>query len=122
MDDNPQLFELYRLGFPRRKYPDIVRPGDGLGDLAGRIVIAGNNEDLDPSPGQAAHPPGEIKSGIVILPIAVIQVAGNKNKCYRLVDGQVDEGVKGPPRRPANLGNRRIGVRFKAAGGSSGGR
>ena len=113
MDDGPQLLQFFRLGLSRRKNRDILRPRHGLGELTGGVVIAGYNKNLDPGLGQAAHPPGEIEAGIVVLPIAVIEIAGDKEKGNRLVDGQVDECVKSPSRRPANLGNRRIVVRLK---------
>jgi len=72
------------------------------------IVIAGNNKDPDSCFFQPAHTAGKEKTGILILPVAVIEVACNQDKINLFLDGKVNQVIKGPPRCAANFINRSV--------------
>ncbi|EKD34352.1 MAG: hypothetical protein ACD_75C02376G0001, partial [uncultured bacterium] len=78
MDNHSQIVKPDRLGLLGCKKRHILRQGQVSGDLAGGIVVAGDDEDPDPGPQQASHPGSEEKTGVIVLPVAVIEIAGNK--------------------------------------------
>ena len=62
--------------------------------MVGCIVVAPHNEDLDACFPQMVHAGGEVKAGIVVPPIAVINVTGDEDKIYFFLNGKLNEIIK----------------------------
>ena len=51
---------------------------------------------------QPAELPDQVEPGVVIAPIAVVEVAGDQHEIDAFLDGQVDQPREGAPRRSPN--------------------
>ena len=63
--------------------------------LALGIVVAQQQVDGDARGIQASHLPGKVDAGVEVLPVAVVQVAGNDHEVHLLRDGLGDQVVEG---------------------------
>ena len=117
-DGDADLVEHLLFGVISRELMDIVRQAQVAGDAAGGVVIAGDQEYRDTGTLQAVHALYKVQPGVVILPIAVIEVAGEQHEVHGFVDGQVDEIIKRAPGRAADLGDRRAFVALQAQQGA----
>jgi len=81
-------------------------------------VVPGGDEDPDARPLQAGHLAGKKDPRVVILPVPVIEVAGEDDKGGVFLDGQSDEIFAGPPGGPADLFDRRVAVLLQAHQGA----
>jgi hypothetical protein len=72
------------------------------GELAGGVVVASNEQGLDAGFAQLGHLRGEEQAGIVILPVAVLQVTGEQHEGDLLRNGQFNEVFQGPPASAAD--------------------
>ena len=118
MNNHAKVIEYYGMRLLVGKECRISRQGHGPGDPTGGIVIAGNNEDPDPGLCQLAHPAGKKKPCVVVLPVTVIEIAGYQNKGDLILNGQVDQIIKGSPRCPPDLLDRRIFMDLQASQGA----
>src|SRR3954468_2345340 len=74
------------FGLARRKHADISRQRESAGNLAFCVVIAMEEEDWNIGMRQPAHLLHEEKSGLIIAPIAVIEVAGDYDEIDLVLD------------------------------------
>ena len=95
------------------KYRHIAGQRHILRDLAGCIMIAGDDKDPDSCLLQPAHLSDKKEPGIVVLPVTIIEITRDQDKGDLFGDGKINQINKGPPRRPANLGKRGIFLQFK---------
>ena len=51
---------------------------------------------------QPAELPDQVQPGVVIAPIAVVEVARDQHEIDAFLDGQVDQSREGPPSRSSN--------------------
>ena len=84
------------------KHADIGRQGQLAGDLAFGIVIAVEQEDGNVGLRQPAHLLHEEESGLVVAPIAVIEIAGDDDEIDLVLDRLTDEAVERRARCGAN--------------------
>ena len=70
------------------------------------VVVAADQEDLDAGVAEVGHPLDEPEAGVVVLPVAVVDVAGDQDEGDLLVDRQPDQVLQRPPGRPADLRRR----------------
>jgi hypothetical protein len=77
MDGHAQVVELDRLGRATGEHLHIVRPGQLARDHTLRIVVALHDEHLHTRTPQAHHLFAHKQPGVKILPVAVVQVAGD---------------------------------------------
>lgn len=90
------------LSLTRRKHADIGRQCELAGDLAFGVVIAMEQEDGDLGVRQPAHLLHEEESGLVVTPIAVIEVAGDDHEVDFVLGRLTDEVLERGARRGAN--------------------
>src|SRR5690606_7245181 len=80
---------------------DVVRQAQMSGDLARRIMIAGDHEHADARLTQTPHPLTEIKPRVVILPVTVVEITRQQYKGHALSNGKFHQVVKGTARSAA---------------------
>ena len=66
---------------------DIVGQFQPLAHLAFGIVVAIQQIDRNPGLAQASHLPDEKEAGVEVLPVPVIDIAGNHDEVDSLFDG-----------------------------------
>ena len=71
---------------------DIGRQRELAGDVGGGVVVAAHDQA---GPGEAAHLVREVQAGAEILPVVVIEVAGDDDEGHVLADGEVDDVGEG---------------------------
>lgn len=74
-----------------RELADILRQGDRLGDDAFGVVIALQQEDGDTGAFQPRHFAVEEQADLVVLPVTVIDVAGNDEEVHLAFDRLIDQ-------------------------------
>ena len=85
VDGHAQVLELHSLGTFVGQDADIFRQSQRSCHLVGGVVVAGDDEDGDllvPQP--AELPRDQKKPGVVIAPIAVVEVARDQNEIERV--------------------------------------
>ncbi len=112
---NPVLLRHNGLGPAGREYVYIFRWTKCFCQLARRIVVS--RYDIGTNPGllQTHHLPREKQSGVVVFPIAVIEITGQKNERDALLDRQIHQVFQRAAARAANLIDRRTLVALQAA-------
>ena len=83
--------------------------------LAFGVVVAVEQVNRNPDLVQPAHFAHKEVAGVEVLPIAVVQVAGNDDEVDRRVDGLVDQPRKGVTRGRAQGLHRSVRVRGQPA-------
>lgn len=96
------------------EYDDVVGQCQLLRHLAFGIVVAAEDERTDAGLAQAPHLLAKEDARVVILPVAVVQVAGNHEECDLLFDRTIHELPQRLARRVAQLRGRRVGIRAQA--------
>jgi hypothetical protein len=76
------------------------------GDLAASVVVTGNKKDANIGLAQPGHLRGKEQARVVVLPVAVIQVADEEHKGRLLGNGQIYEVFQGPACCATDLRNR----------------
>ena len=105
-----QLFKEDSVWLVGLEEPDAFRKPKRLRDSARRIVVTRDHEYRDASLLQAPHLGNKIEAGVVISPIAVVQVPGKKYERHFLPDCEFHQIFKCPPCCPtphASLQSRR---------------
>src|SRR5664280_2024329 len=113
MDSHADVGEILRLGLAGWEHANIVWQRQLARDLAGRVVIAPDEVDLDSSLAQACHLPREEQPSVIILPIAIIHIARDEDKLHFLADAELHEVFKSPARGTAQLIHRSAFVAFQ---------
>jgi hypothetical protein len=90
-----------RLAAPEQAHRRGQR--QAAGDHRCCVVVAGEDEDGNPRVRQPAHGGGEVQAGAHVLPLAVVEVAGDDHEIDRLVDRRRDQVVEGGAGCAANL-------------------
>ena len=93
---------------------DVVGQGQLLGDLADRIVIAADREDSDAGVTQPLHLAQKKEACVVILPVAVVNIADDKYEGNLLFKGKSNEVLKRSSRRSPQFINGRTIVPLEA--------
>lgn len=93
-----EMWQPEGLGFARRKHADVGRQSQPACDLIFRVVIAIKEEDGDIGVRQPTHLLHKEKAGLIVAPIAVIEVAGDNDEIDLLLDRLADEIVEGHTR------------------------
>ena len=86
---------------------DPFREPKRFGDFALRVMIPCRNVNRDVGLPKFAHLRDEIKPGVVILPVPVIEIPGNEHEGDILGYGKVHHVFESPPRGMAQFFNRR---------------
>jgi hypothetical protein len=94
------------LGFLVPQLLDVVGQAQVPGHLVGGVVIAGNDENGNPGILQPGHLPHQEQPGLIVPPVAVIQIAANDHERDRTLNGCLDEVFEGLPGRTAHFFNR----------------
>jgi hypothetical protein len=76
---------------------NIFRKAECFGYLTGGIVISGNHVNRNAGFPKSAGLGYQIKPGVVIFPIPVIEVSGNENEMNLLGNGGLNQIVESPP-------------------------
>ncbi len=92
---------------------DIFGQSQGSCHLVGGVVIAGDDDDRNLEVAQAAELAHKVKPGIVVTPIAVVEVARDQYKIDGFVDGKVDQPREGASSCSANPLDGRVLVPFQ---------
>ena len=80
-----------------------------------RVVVPLNDEHPNARPVQPDHLSAKEQPGVKVLPIAVVDIAGEKNKVYALVERLIDQPLKrGASRCPQAL-HGRTGIPVEAS-------
>ena len=87
---------------PWRKHTDVRREDKAARDLAFGVMIAVEQEDRDPGLRETAHLRNEEKAGLIVPPVAVIEVTCNDDEYDLFFDRLADEIVERDTRRGAN--------------------
>ena len=82
---------------------DVVGQAEVAGHLVPGVVIAADEVDPDAGVAEVGHPPGEPEARVVVLPVAVVDVAGDEDEGDLLRDRQADQVLERPTGRPADL-------------------
>ena len=91
----------------------VVRVGQTAGHPAGGIVVAGYDKDDNAGRFQALDLGDKIKTGMVVFPVAVKQIARNQDNVDGLRHRQIDEIFERPSGGLANFGHGRSLVSFQ---------
>ncbi len=102
MQGDVEMRQPEGLSLARRKHADIGRQCELAGDLAFGVVIAVKQEDGDLGLRQPAHLLHEEESGLVVAPIAVVEVAGDDDEIDLVLDRLTDEVLERGARGGAN--------------------
>ena len=78
-------------------------------------MISGDGDHGDAGLAEADHLRHEIQARPMVLPVSVVEVAGNQDEGRRLVDGKLDEVLQGPAAGLADFVHRRAVVALQAA-------
>lgn len=113
-----QILQNQRFRGMVRGPEDIVWQAHILGHVTGGVVIAGNEQDLNARFPQPGHLGREKETGIVILPITVVEVTGNEDERHRFGHGQFYQGFKGLAGRSSDFLHRGSGILLKADEGT----
>ena len=81
--------------------------------MAGRIVVARHDKDLNAGLSEQAHTVDKIDSCVIVLPVSVKEITGQKHKSCLFVYGKVHKIIKGPSHRTPDLFHRGIPVHFQ---------
>ena len=95
MEGHLEIVEPEAAGLATLENVDIVRQGQLAGHLALGIVIAMEQIDGNASPVQPPHFPTEVVTGIGVLPVAIVEIAGDDHEIHRLLQGQIHQPAKG---------------------------
>jgi len=90
VDGEAEFFDFDRLGVPHGEGRYVVGHSQVLRDLACGIVVARNDEDGDALLSKPCHLGGEEKPGVVVLPIAVVEIPRKQDEVDLLRGGQFD--------------------------------
>ena len=85
---------------------DILRKRQRPRHFVGRVVISGDGDHGDAGLAEADHLRHEVEARPMVLPVSVVEVAGNQDEGHRLVDGQLHEVFQGPAAGLADLVDR----------------
>ncbi len=96
MDSHIQTFKNNSLGRPCRKHLYIVRQAKLLSDLTRRVMVAFNDKNLDACFPEAIHTFHEIEACVVILPITVVEIAGEKHEIDFFINCKLNKIIEGP--------------------------
>ena len=115
MQSHPQ--RLYAVGdrFSRVEHMHIGREREPLGHLAIGVVVAVQKVNGNSRLVQAPHLTHEEVAGVVVTPVAVVEVTRDHHKIDLFFDRLVDQVPEGVPRRCAQGFHRGVLVRGQAA-------
>ena len=98
------------LGAARGKHLHVVRQLQAARDFAFGVVVAVEQVYRDARLAQPPHLAHEEQAGVIVLPIAVVQIAGNHHEVHLLLDGARHQPLKGLARGCAQALGRRVGI------------
>ena len=113
VDHDPEVLQAVRLRLLGTQHRDVRRKPQRPGHPVGRVVVARNHEDPDPGLVQPGHLLDEVKPGVVVGPVPIIDVARQEHKGDLLADRQLDQVLEGSATRGANPLHRRSLVTLK---------
>ena len=102
MKRHAKLLKHECLRFTRGKHLDALGHAQTPRDLAFRIVVAVKDEGRDVRFRKAANLAGEEQPGLIVAPIAIIEIACDHHKIDLLINRFGDEIVESLPRRRTN--------------------
>ena len=114
MDRHAQIFEVYRLGTLVGQKADILGQAQRSSHLVGCVMIAGDDKHRNLQLAQPAELFDQVEPGVVIAPIAVVEVTCDQNEIDSFLDGEVDQPREGASRRPPNPLDGRVLITLKA--------
>ena len=77
-----------------RKHTNVRREDKAARDLTFGVMIAVEQEDRDSDLSETAHLPDEKKAGLIVSPIAVIEVTSDDDECDLFFNRSADEVVE----------------------------
>jgi hypothetical protein len=94
VDGHPEILQVDGFRLLVREHPHVGRQPEAFRDLAGGVVIARHDENRNVRLRQPGDLPREKEAGVVILPVAVVDIAGDHHERHLLRDGQVDDAFQ----------------------------
>ncbi len=91
MNRDTQVLQFNSLRLPMVQHDDVFGERQRTSHAVHRVVVAGNHENRDTGLAEAQHLRHNIKAGAVVLPIAVVEVAGNQHEGGRLVQSKLHQ-------------------------------
>jgi hypothetical protein len=113
MDRDTMIFENKSFRFEGGKRGYVVRKTKAAGDSAGSIMVSGNDENRNTGSFEPGHAIDKKESGVIVLPVTIIEVTRQEKKVHLLINGQVYQVIKGPSAGPPNFVNRGIFICLK---------
>ena len=98
MDRNTQIIQYDGLGLIMAQNADILRQAQNASHLVGGVMIARDDKGGDLLVPQSPKLPRKIEPGVVIAPVAIIEVAGDHDEIDPLLYSQVDQSLESPAR------------------------
>ena len=94
VQDRAQPLDLEGFGPCGAEDLHVVRETEAAGDPALRVVVAVEQVDGNARGAEAAHLAGEEQAGLVVAPVAVVQVAGDDEERGLFFDGVSDKPLE----------------------------
>ncbi len=118
MDGHAEVFEFGGLGGLVVEQMHVFRQGQAARHAVGGVVVARDQVDGDVGVSQLDHLLDEEQPGVEILPVAVVEIAGDEDEGHGLIFGQVDEILQRPARGAPHFGRRGPVVAIQTAQGA----
>jgi len=115
VDGDRQLGDLKGLSRAAGKDCDVRGQNQLARNHALRIVVTLHHEDADTRSVQSHHLLAEEKASVEILPVAVVDIAGEEDEGDFLLEGFVDQPLEGTAGCGAEARDRRAFIAVKAA-------
>jgi hypothetical protein len=90
VNHNAEVREFYAFDLAGGKLVHAIGQGQSARDLACRIMVAADEEEADARADESRSLADEELAGRIVLPVAVVEIAGNDDKCHVRVDRCVD--------------------------------
>ena len=115
VDRDVEVFDAHSLRRRSVEVGDAVREHQRARDSTRRVVVAANDDHRDPASRQSRHARAEVEPGLVVAPVAVVDVAGQHNERDVLSQRQIHHVVEGDPGGATDLIDRGTLVTLEAA-------
>ncbi len=81
-------------------------------------MVTADQAHPDAGPLQTPHARGKVETGVVVLPVAIVEIAGNEEQLDFFLQGELDEIVEGPSGGPAQFFDGATLMAFQASQGT----
>gem|GEM_PF-3780836 len=105
-----QRRQVRGLGGTAGEHLHVIGPWNLPADDALGVVVALNDEHRNAGPAEPRHLLANKQAGVKVLPVAVVEIAGDQQKIDPLVDGQIHQALERAPGRATQPFQRRAVV------------